>query len=161
MSTNIKDAVATVRSVARSFQAVIDLANAIDSVGDIDQATAEAGQRLRTVQLQGIDAQLQLDATLSQIAEASGHVTGAETAANDIVAKAQVQANEIIAAAQVEASNTTAQTEAEAKIAKKAAVSARDALKSINQDIADARETLNTLNTNIETTKAQLRALAS
>ncbi len=161
MASKLKDTAATVRSVARTFQAVIDMADALDAAGDLDQA--------------GLDAQKRLDAVNADISKANnwlGDLNAKINAAqkelenvNDDVlgarAKADKEAADIMVKMKADADALLTKSSAKVTAMEKKADEAQECLDDINVDITGKQAELRTLNDNITRTKAQLRALVN
>lgn len=128
MNKSLK-AVDGVRTLARGFQAVIDLAEEVERIGNFEQAAAEhqAAIAARKRELEEIDAQV----------KARREADAAE--ASTTVADAKAEAARIVEAAKAEAADVKARARANADKAEAAAKAATTRLAEINAEIDAAR----------------------
>lgn len=154
---SLADIVNQVQSQARYFQAVIDLAGAVDDVRKLDQLRSEADARLAAKADEEAAAAARLDNLMAQIDAATGKVAAANGDADRILAAAMRQAGQmkrdaedaqrkIIETARVEADGIGRDARQEAK-------NARDALAGLKAETDEAAAAL-------EATKAEYAAVS-
>lgn len=125
------EAVENVKSLARTFQSVIDLADALGEVANIDNAVNER---------KSIIAKLDVEIATRKDEEAAAHnaVLLLETKAKTIISEAEVVAAEIRTKATAEAAEVVAKTDA-------IAAKTMDNVKAVDKDLNDKVSAVNAL----------------
>lgn len=154
------DIIADVREFGRKFKAVIDLADALEPIANLELAQNELNAQVEKLVARR-------DAMAASMAE---DIASARAAAEDIVAKAKAEAEQTVAKAKAqadkivdEAKDKQAKAEAKAKAADKKAEADVAAASKVVQDLqADAdklRGDLADVTKALEAARAQARAL--
>jgi len=157
---SLADIVNQVQSQARYFQAVLDLAAAVDDVNKIDQLRSEADARLAAKADEEAKVAARLDNLMAQVDAASGKVALASGDADRILEAAMRQAGQmkrdaedvqrkIIDAARVEADGIGRDARLEAK-------NARDALAGLKAETDEATAMLDATKAELATVSKQL-----
>jgi chromosome segregation ATPase len=150
---DLNHAVENVRSLARTFQSVIDLADALEGFASVEQAVREAN-----IQLAG--KRKQADAAIDELARATAGIDEAHAHARQIVIDAELGATQACDAAnaQVEQLLGEARTEADRLLADAAKVSkdAKAAEEAAHARVVKAQNEIADLETRINAAKARM-----
>lgn len=161
MANKLKDTAANVLALARTFQSVIDLAQAVDEIGGIEQAEAKARQRNVATQKETQGIQAELATATSDLKDAKAAVKKAQQDAEGIITQAKQDAQSIVVLARTDGATalkeaTDAKKAVEAETAKK-----QKALKELNSEIEGRQAVLNSVNDEIDAIKAKASKIAS
>ncbi len=131
-----------VLQLADQFRSIIDFADAVKGMGDIDQAIAEK-RRVLVTATAALDAKnLDLLDASKAVAKAQEEATAAVASASQVLAAAQTEAAATVADARkdataiIEKAKTQAEADAEAKMAEMQAAAEQAALKAIGDQLA-------------------------
>ena len=153
---NLHQAADQVRAVARQFQAVIDLAEALDGIASIEQAANEAKNRLEKARREAEE----LEALAKK---AKDELEQSQKASDAIMHNAKQGAVQIHqeATARAEAIIATAKQTADRSIqeAGEAVIQSRNDLAKVEQRKSEAAQTLSDLETRIARARTSIREL--
>lgn len=163
MSTELMNAADAVKSVGRTFRAVITMADELEKIGSIDQAANEAQRRLDATVKAEVDATASLNTTRTLLASVQAELDAAQTSADalkaDAVAKAQQAADAVLADANMKAAEIVAAAVQKADDVDATTAKAQEELDAINQAIADAQATHTDVTTKIDALKTSIGAV--
>ena len=161
MSTEAQQAAADVKAVARSFRAVIALADHLETIGSTEQAANEAQQRLDLAKQHLDETNALLEKARADHADKVKGIDTFHTRAKEIIAEGRAKSAELVTAAETQAAQTVEAAQQRAATIDASIAGKQTELNTVLSDIDAAQHQLDTLNGKIETTKAQLRALVS
>jgi len=160
MSNDLMQAAEAVKTHGRVLRAVIKLADEVEKLGSIDQAEAEAQQRLDATK-QKVDAITDvLNNAKQQLADTDASITAAQAKAEGIVADAKVNAESIIATANDTAQGIVAKANADASSIGETIATKQSALDTINVAIGEQQDVLDGINEKLAAVKTQAAAIA-
>lgn len=148
-----------VKALAKPFQAVIDLGAYLESIGSLEQATAEAQAAADKAQTDRTTALNDLARVQASVATVKEAITQAQTQAADIVAQAGTQAAGIIAAAERNADDATDAAASRLAALSDQTTAQQSALNDVTVQIGIARGELATITANIARVKGDLSKL--
>jgi chromosome segregation ATPase len=150
---DLNQAIEQVRGVARTFQAVIDLSEAVGQLASLEQAVSENRAALAKLQAENAAEQAR-SADLAVQAQAT--IDEANAKAEAVMQSAQAHADTLMADAQGRVDILLAGANAETETAANAVAEAKATLTSIETDIAARSQELADIHAKIERAKAKM-----
>lgn len=156
---NLKDTAATVSSVARNFQAIVDMGVKLDELGDIEAAEASLRQQAATAQ-QNLDSVNVILATAKQqLVDTDALIDAAKAKAAGIVDDTNAQADAVITNAKTNAGLIIDQANTRAAAIDASIADKQTELNTVLSDIDTAQHNLDTLNGKIADARATIANL--
>ena len=152
----INEAAQAALSLAKSYRAVLDLAEAVTAMGDVEGYLVEVSRETERLKTENTEALKQVTQTRAELDEANGRIRAAKAEALKIIADARVQADADIRAGNDQVRRMIADARAEVQQTQGAIAQAQDAHKQWME--ATEVEKTKLLNS-IEALKAEFAAL--
>lgn len=159
--SNLKDKAAAVTSVARTFQAVIDIGVELERLGDLEEAEAAYKQKIVKAKADADAYHNTLDLLSKQYASAKADVENARNEGDKILKEAHAQHASVVTEAHAKAEEIANQHLANVSVITDKAYAAQATLDATNKLVTAKQKELEELNGKISKVKADLRALAS
>ena len=153
-------AVDAVKTLAAQYRGVIAMADVLEQIGSIEQATNEATVRLRTARAEVDAAEQELVAKQLAIANVSDTVAKANADAQQITQQASADAKAIRDNAALVAAQIVAEANAAVQVLAESERAYRMSISTLAAQEADAKSSLADVNAQLAAVKAQAAALA-